>query len=354
MSSADLVFVDPIGTGFSSYKEGLLSDFCTENADAAYLSQFISRFLGQHKLWGHPLYLCGESYGGYRVALMSHLLICKYDLAPKGLILVAPFLSGASGEESEPNLIAEANFLCGYILSAWFHKKSILNKSNLDEASAYLQAKKFAYKEYLPARLENQLHKVENKIIQKLADLSGIQASVWKKSGVKISTFCDNLFQDEKRFPGRLDSRYTLEHPFTSSPLYIDASLLTMSHKISPLINSFFFKEMGWESPQRYSSFNSEVGSIWKYHEPFYSSSFTSLRASLKLNPEMKVYAAGGYYDLAVPLASIEFDLMQVADTENLKDRIHVDAFTVGHMTYVKDECRSQLLKSIRGYFFED
>ncbi len=352
LTCADLVFVDPIGTGFSRHKEGSLPDFCSETADAASLSQFISRFLGQHKLWGRPLYLCGESYGGYRVALMSHLLICKYDLAPKGLILVAPFLSGTSGEESEPNLIAEANYLCGYILSAWYHKKSILNKSCVDEVSAYKEAKKFAYKEYLPERLENSPHTIASDIIKKLEAFSGISATVFKKHGIKTSTFCENLFYGEKKFPGRIDARYTLEHPFSSTPFYVDASLMALAHKISPLINAYLFNEIGWESSQSYISFNGELGSLWRFHEPFYSSGFSALRASLKLNPEMKVYAAGGYFDLAVPMASVEYDLMQVADTENLKNRIYIEAFTSGHMMYVKDDCRNQLTTSIKRYFF--
>lgn len=353
LTIANLVFVDPIGTGFSTCKDKVLPDFCSETADAAYLAQFISRFLNQHKLWGRPLFLCGESYGGYRISLLSHLLICKYDLAVKGLIFIAPFLSGSSGEESEPNVIAEANFICGYILSAWYHKRSLLNQSCTDEFTAYQAAKQFAYREYLPERLENNLYAIDKNFIAKLSLMTGIKEYALRKHGIHIASFCANLFEGEKCYPGRIDSRYTLEHPFTSTPLYLDASLVTLARKIYPLMNAYLFNEMGWESAQRYVGM-ADFTNIWKFQEPFYSSAFASLRAVLKLNPHMHIYAAAGYYDLAVPLAGVEYDLIQVADTADLKERIHMEAFTAGHMMYVKEDSRSQLVRSVQKFILSD
>ncbi len=349
LHNADLVFVDPIGTGLSTNKEASFKDFCTEKADTSYLAQFITRFLKEHKLWGRRLFLCGESYGGFRVSLLSHLLLTKYDLPCEGLIFVAPFISLAANLESEPNIIGEANFLTAYALSAWYHKKSSLNQTCPDEKSTYKKARTFAFESYLPARILRHPHEIPTPILNTLSEMTGISIEVLKKEPLNIQTFCDHLFSGSKRYPGRIDSRYTLEHPFTMNP-YIDASGVLIGNKLSPMMNAFLFNEVGWDSKDFYVGLSMKVNNAWRMENPFSESAFDALRAVMKLQSHMKIYAAGGYYDLAVPLSSIEYDLMQVADTDSIKERIHIEAFIAGHMMYVHDESRKGLTKSILRY----
>lgn len=349
LSKSDLVFVDPIGTGLSTYKdEETLKDFCTEKADASYLAQFISRFMNQHKRWGHTLHLCGESYGGYRVALLAYELITKHDIHPTGIFFVAPFLSGAGLTEADPNVIAEANFLCGYAVSAWYHKKSSLNQSCKNESSAHKKAKEFIFEKYLPARLLKNTYELDKSLLKKLSDYIGISVEDIKKEGINITSFCNKLFPN-KNFAGRIDSRYTLEHPMTLSP-YLDASCLVIGSKLTPHINAYLINQIGWETKERYLSLSEKVNKVWRFEDPFSELAFASLRAAMKLAPKMFIYAAGGYYDLAVPMSCVEYDLKQLADTESLSKRIHVEAFPAGHMMYVQDKSRVLVAKSILSY----
>lgn len=349
LSEADLVFVDPIGTGFSSYKEETLKEFCTEQADAKYLAQFISKFLSQYKLWTRPLYLCGESYGGYRVSLLSHLLISKYNIGLNGIILIAPFLSGVSCEEANPNLIAEAHFLTSYIMSAWYHSRSSLNSTKLNEAAVYQRAKTFSYQDYLPARLQNPLPRLSPALLKSISELTGIAELTLKKEGLDVFIFSNHLFPGEKRYPGRLDARYTLSYPLSASPAsYIDPSHIILSEKMIRIMNAYLVHDQGWEGSQTYLGISSKVSVAWRFEEPFFNSAFSALGAALKLQPKMQVYAAAGYYDLAVPAAAIEFDLQQMMESEDIKKRIHVESFSAGHMMYVQDLSRKKLTQSIR------
>ncbi|MBP6218709.1 MAG: hypothetical protein KA436_08995 [Oligoflexales bacterium] len=353
LNVADLVFVDPIGTGFSSCREGLIKEFCGEKTDASYLSQFIIKFMSSYKIWDRPIYLCGESYGGYRSALINYELITKYGLHTKGMILVAPFLSGISTEESAPNIIAEAHFLCGYIVSAWYHGRSSLSKLGQDEQSIYQKAKQFAYQEYLPARLKSPLYQLDSELLEHLANMSGIDLSTLKKEGLNIQTFCAHLFPGEHRYPGRIDSRYTLQQPVSFSPIYLDPSTVLLSQKLSPATNTYLRQELGWESADSYVMLSKQISEIWQYEEPFYSSAFEALRAGLKLSPRMSIYTAAGYYDLAVPLASVEYDLLQLADTAELAQRLRLEHFAAGHMMYVQEKSRKKLSQSIQAFIRE-
>ena len=351
LAQCDLVFVDPIGTGFSTCEDGQLKHFCSERADAVYLSQFISQFLVVHKLWDRHVLLCGESYGGYRISLMAQELMKVHNIHPTGLIMIAPFLSGTSIEESSPNIIGETNFLIAYTLSAWFHKKSSLNSSCKTESEVYQAAKEFAHKEYLPARLTSSLMLLNSDLLNKISAFTGISKDVFVKNELNIFKFSENLYVGEKKFVGRIDGRYVLEYPLTyNSTEYTDPSTVAFSQRLNPLTQQFFFSQMEWVNDKAYASMSEEVPNHWVYEESFQLAAFKALQGALKLSPNLKVYTAAGYYDLAVPASTIEYDLNQIAETKDMQKRIFLDIYPAGHMMYVHDESRKTLAKKINEF----
>lgn len=348
---ADLVFVDPIGTGFSTCAEGELKNFCTEKADVVYLSQFITRFLAQHQLWDKSVFLCGESYGGYRVSLLAQQLIKKESLHPAGLLFVAPFISGVGIEDASPNILAESHYLVGFILAAWYHKRSAWNQTYKNEKLVYTAAREFAYQEYLPARLQNNFSLLNPKLQSRVSALTGIPVDILIKKNLNMSVFSEHLFKGEKRFPGRIDSRYMLEHPMVMTEKeYLDPSTVTLNQRLGSLTQAYYFKQMSWRSDKMYKLSSDAVSQVWRYEEPFYASAFHALQSALKLSPKLRVYAAAGYYDLAVPAATIDFDLKQMADTKSLTERVHLDIFSAGHMMYVQDTSREKLSQAMRKF----
>jgi carboxypeptidase C (cathepsin A) len=347
--AADLIFVDPIGTGFSSCAEGELKNFCTENADSVYLSQFITCFLSQHKAWGRKIFLCGESYGGYRVSLIAQHLIKKESLHPEGIILIAPFISGIAIEDAPPNILGEAHYLISFILTAWYHKRSSLNQTCKNEEEVYQIARDFAYHEYLPSRLEKTLFFLGENFHKKLSQLTGISKEFFCKYNLNVSTFSEHLFPKEKCFPGRIDGRYVLEHPLVMNQVeYIDPSHVTFSRRLNTFTQNYYFTKMCWEGNKPYVLISDEVSKNWRYEEPFYSSAFSALQTVLKLSPDLRIYAAAGYYDLAVPAATVEFDLKQLPETKDMEKRIQLEFFQAGHMMYVHEASHKKLVQSIR------
>jgi len=248
LNSPPIILLMPPSNKMNTHSaEGELKNFCTEKADAVYLSQFISQFLIQHKLWQKKIFLCGESYGGYRVSLIAQQLIKKDGLHPAAIILIAPFISGSAIEENSPNILGEANFLIGYILTAWYHKRSSLNANCQNEAEVYQAAHKFSYQEYIPARLTSSLMLLSSKLHEKISALTGISMDVFLKHKLDIFNFSENLFKGEKRFVGRIDGRYVLEHPLVvNESEYIDPSTVSFSQRLTPLTQNFFFNQMNW------------------------------------------------------------------------------------------------------------
>lgn len=348
---ADLIFVDPIGTGFSSCAEGELKNFCTEYADSVYLSQFITSFLSQHKAWGRRIFLCGESYGGYRVSLIAQHLTKKESLHPAGLILIAPFISGVAIDDVAPNILGEAHYLIGFILAAWYHKRSSLNQTCKNEIEVYQIACDFAYHEYLPSRLAKTLPFLEKNLHEKLSQFTGISTEFFCKYNLNVATFSEYLFPKEKCFPGRIDSRYVLEHPLVMNHVeYIDPSHVVFSQRLNTFTQDYYFAKICWEGNKPYILMSDEVSKNWRYEEPFYSSAFQALQTVLKLSPDLKIYAAAGYYDLAVPAATVEFDLKQLPETKDMEKRIQLEFFQAGHMMYVHEESHKKLASSVREF----
>src|SRR5579862_4320818 len=90
LAFTDLVFVDPIGTGFSR-AEGKQDDadkrYWNVNADLDSLGAVIRRWLSRHQRWPAPVYLVGESYGGLRAAALAERLADRVGVTVSGLVL---------------------------------------------------------------------------------------------------------------------------------------------------------------------------------------------------------------------------------------------------------------------------
>ncbi|PIS01224.1 MAG: peptidase S10, partial [Chlamydiae bacterium CG10_big_fil_rev_8_21_14_0_10_35_9] len=147
----DLVFVDPIGTGFSSFSEGVQKDLFSVEGDCLYLSEFIRDYLTENQRWNSPKYIIGESYGSTRTAGLSSYLL-EHGIFLNGIILVSSALDFKNFVFSEDNLLPYIFFLPSYTAAAWHHNQLSKTFTSLEEAVAY--SRKFAFDVYLPALMK--------------------------------------------------------------------------------------------------------------------------------------------------------------------------------------------------------
>lgn len=350
----DCVFVDPVGTGISTYESlDLAKEFWNENGDVQSLASFIYKYLFAHKAWGRPVYLVGESYGGYRISLLCHELIDAYGIYPEGLFFVAPFLSGTSLIETPENIIAQANYLIAYIVTSWFHGRSSLRDTVNSEEEVYRIAKEFIHKEVLPRMITQPLPSIDKEVLSKLSEMLGVELGMLEESqgAFNVLDFSRYLFPGEAKYVGRLDSRFLSEFPLTFSPAYIDASRSHYEKSYCSQTQKYFSQEFGLETGNKYEYISPTVHENWVYKEAFLSKALDALSQSMKQNPKMKIYSVAGYYDLAVPASCVSYDLDHLPISDTLRKNIKLDFFPAGHMMYIQTESLEKLVGGAAAWF---
>jgi carboxypeptidase C (cathepsin A) len=178
--------------------------------------------------------------------------------------------------------------------------------------------------------------------------MMGMPVEQLKKVGDSfcISDFAENLFHDQPKYPGRLDSRVCLSQPLVlGANTYIDPALLALDGRMTKLTNALFRDVLGLKTKKKYKSFGLDIGRKWRYEGA--RSSIAELSGAMKKNPGMKLYCCSGYFDLAVTVRGIEQDLSLLNLTKELQGNIVHESFPAGHMMYSEPDIRKTITKSI-------
>jgi len=351
LEHADLVFIDPVGTGFSraAKKDGSKAYWSLEG-DLDSISEFIRLFLTRYNRWASPLYLAGESYGTTRAAGLAGKLIDQ-GIAFRGIVLVSSILNFQTARFNKGNDLPYVLFLPTYTATAFFHGK--LAHATLQEALS--EAEAFANGEYTLALAKgDQLSEGERATITaKLSRLTGLSAEHIDQTDLRINIhrFCKELLRSEKRTVGRLDSRFKGidELAATENPQH-DPAMTAILAPYTAMINDYLRTTLGWETDVPYYVFNpGQLWKDWSYGDAGQGHPDTSesLRAALSKNPWMKGFVASGYYDLATPYFATEYTLAHLGLDPSLRPNISVAYYEAGHMMYIEEGCLAKLKSDV-------
>lgn len=340
----DLVFVDPVGTGFSrpAKKDGG-KKYWSLDGDIESIGEFIRLYLSRNKRWASPLYLVGESYGTTRAAGLTGSLIGK-GIAFNGILLVSSILNFQTARFNKGNDLPYQLFLPTYTATAWFHKMLPGNRSL---KSVLKEAEEFAGGDYVLALAKGDtLSSKERKaVIAKLSKLTGLGAEYIDSTELRINIhyFCKELLRRQKRTVGRLDSRFKGIDALaaTESPQH-DPAMTAIMPPYTAMINDYLRRDLGWESDVPYYVFNpGELWKNWSYGDAGQGHPDTSeaLRAAMSKNPYMKVFIASGYYDLATPYFATEYTLSHLGLDPTLRANVSTSYYEAGHMMYIDEAC---------------
>jgi len=349
----DLVFVDPIGTGFSSFSEGVQKDLFSVEGDCLYLSEFIRDYLTENQRWNSPKYIIGESYGSTRTAGLSSYLL-EHGIFLNGIILVSSALDFKNFVFSEDNLLPYIFFLPSYTAAAWHHNQLSKTFTSLEEAVAY--SRKFAFDVYLPALMKgaNLTEREKESLAKQLNEITGISKEKYLIHDCRISDalFFKYLLEEQKKTIGRMDARDT--GCLTVAP---DALISDPSFKhdgiFTSLMNDYLVKELQYKESNPYQIFSSEAHMLWDFSpvsfkflniKPF-------LRQAMMVNPELKVFVINGYYDLATPFFNNEYIFQQLDLPEEMRENISMKNYVGGHMMYLDLSTRKELRKDLEKFY---
>ncbi|WP_394728556.1 S10 family peptidase [Altererythrobacter sp. GH1-8] len=353
---ADLVFIDPPGTGFSYLTQGTdPKKYYGLQADAKAVAQVIRRWINDNGRWNSPKYLGGESYGTTRTAMVVRELEGETfnDVGLNGLILISTILDFGFGDSTPGNEMSFVANLPNMATAAWFHGKA---QAPSVEAIAE-EARQFAIGPYAAALLKGQdLPDAERTAVRaELARLTGLSETYLDNAELRISLprFYKELLRDRGLTIGRLDARYTgKDYDNAGETPDSDPSFYGIDAGYTAAINSWARESLGFETSREYQSIGM-VGQKWDWslgegwNNAFYLNVAPFIGQAMRQNSQLRVFNAQGWYDFATPFFGAEYSLKRVGIPQ---ERLTFKYYDAGHMMYVRDEDRAALSADVRAF----
>jgi len=365
LESTDLVFIDPVGTGYS--RPGTEKDekiFYGLKTDIKAVAQFIRRYITKYNRWLSPKFIAGESYGTTRAVGLSSYLQDTLNININGLMLISPVLDFHTIIFNRGNDLPYSLFLPAYTATAWYHKKLAPELQSKSLSLVLEDAQSWALTTYSSALVKgNALTEKERRVlIEKLSLYTGLSPSFIQRHNLRIdqSEFTKELLKEQNRLLGILDSRFLGIDP---DPVYeyddYDPSLFPISVSFGAMLNDYVKNELNFISDIPYHILNRKVNRSWdwctKIHGgPGYVNVMGELKKSISKNPHLKLFIAAGYYDLATPYFATQYTLHHLDLDPTLKDNISVFYYEVGHQVYVHMPSLIKLTDDVTAFMKND
>ena len=342
----DLVFIDPVSTGFSRAEEP--RQFHGVEEDVESIADFIRLYVSKYGRWDSPKYLAGESYGTTRAAGVALKLHEDEFLYLNGLVLISPVLNFQTiYDYHRGNDLPYILSLPSFTAAALYHKKEL--KSTLK------QAEEFALDVYAAALLKGDRLSDEEKraLAAQLSNLTGLKESFILDSNLRVSIcrFAKELLREEGQLIGVFDSRYVGVSPYpTDRGCEYDPSLEAIGGAYSATFNQYVRGELGWKQESAYAILPTLS---WSYRsaQNCYLNVAEKLRHLMARNRHLKVFFASGLYDLATPYFATEYLVNHLFLDPSLKKNVVSHLYPAGHMMYTDEAVLKQMKKDLTSYF---
>lgn len=352
----DLVFIDPVTTGFSRALPGEdPKQFHGFQKDIESVGDFIQHYTSRYQRWLSPKFLAGESYGTTRSAGLSGYLQERHGLYLNGIMLISAILNFQTVRFMPGNDLPYILFLPTYTATAWYHHR-LADDLQADLQAALTEAEEFALNEYALALLrgDSLLQKERETIAEKLARLTGLSREYILRTNlrVQIHRFVKELLRQQRRTVGRLDTRFTgVDRDAAGETFEFDPSYAAIQGPYTAAFNDYVRGELNYASELPYEILTYRVYP-WSYkeHENQFVNVGETLRKAMSINPYLKVFVANGYYDLATPYFATRYTFDHLELDESLQKNISMGYYKAGHMMYVHLPSMKQLKADLRGF----
>lgn len=350
----DLVFIDPVGTGYSRMVPGeKVREYHGFQRDIESVGEFIRLYTSRNMRWTSPKFLIGESYGTTRAAGLSGYLQERHGMFLNGIMLISSILEFSTARFLPGNDLPYILFLPTYTATAWYHRQlpDDLQQKPLREVLNEVEA--FALGEYASALMRGaKLSENEAKgIVRKLARYTGLSREYIVRTQLRISIyrFVKELLREEGRTVGRLDSRFKgIDRDDAGEQFEFDPSYAAIQGPYTATLNQYVREELKFESDLPYEILSGLYQS-WSYKEfeNSYVNVAETLRKAISMNPYLKVFVGNGYYDLATPYFATEYTFNHLGLDPTLHDNISMAYYEAGHMMYVHLESLRQMKEDL-------
>ncbi len=376
----DLVFIDPIGTGFSrmvkkNNPEGKPAEagkepaekvdekeFFKLNRDLESLGEFISRFLSKHRRWESPVFVAGESYGGFRTACLAKRLQETFGVGLNGAIIISPALEFVPLNPSDYDLQAWTDLFPTMAAAAMIHGRSARFKKGTPLAAVTRAAEEFAHGRlfHLLARGDDLPAKEREAILREMSAFIGIPVDYLRDSEGRIAhwTFAKKLLKDERKVCGLYDASITAIDPFPNREWEFgpDPTLSGLDRAFAGGINTQLRKTLRLDTERAYHLLSQEVNRNWADDRQAHFfmrqiGATDELRYGMALNPHMKVFITHGYFDLVTPYHASARLVKQMRLLPEQRKNLTVKHYAGGHMFYSWEASRREFRDDMEKFY---
>ncbi len=360
IDEADMVFIDPVGTGWSRALGDTdpVETFWGVDEDAASIAQFIRRWLAENRRWNSPKYLIGESYGTTRIgALMRQLEAGWNDVSINGVVLVSVVLDFSLDHTAPGNDIGHVGLFPGYAATGWYHETVDRSAWN-DDYDAFLQdARDFAVDELLPALVRGHTLADADRaaIIRRYSEMTGLSETFLDRAEfrVNLSEFRTEILRDRGLSVGRFDSRFTgVEPTGISDRPEGDPSGYGIDGGYTASMLDYFTRDLGVEITDPYTTLGGVREWNWDAGPAGGENSYVNvspwLERAMRQNRDLRVLATNGIFDLATPFFATEMTFQRPGYYD--QDRITLTYYPAGHMMYLHQPSIEQLAIDVRDF----
>jgi len=347
----DLVFLDPIGTGFSRSlvsADETKKQFYSTTPDIEYLSRVIYDWLVKNDRLSSRKYLVGESYGGFRGPRVTHFLQSQLGVAMNGVVLVSPYLNPSLEDNGELSPIPWMVTLPS-ITAAHLERENKLTPAAMADVISYTLG------EYATDLLKGRSDAEANpRLIKKVTELTGLDPEFVKYSGGRLETgaYLREAHREQGKLASVYDSNVTSYDPFPFAPEQRanDPILASIIAPTTTAMVDFVTRVVGWKIDARYNALSSEVNRQWDRGDDLRDGSVPQLRESVAADPKLRVLIVHGWNDLSCPFMGSVLTVNQMPVMGD-PARVAVKEYPGGHMFYTRPASREQLHGDVKAMF---
>jgi carboxypeptidase C (cathepsin A) len=361
LDKADLVFIDPVGTGFShAVGKAQNKDFWGITQDVHSLAQFIHTYVSRNDRWNSPKFLIGESYGTFRSVALCNYLLQHDNMQFNGIVLVSNVLDLSTISFPPGQDLAYILHAPTYAAVAWYHK--VLKDRPADLTAFLADARKFATGEYAAALMKGAAlsDAAKAEMAKKLARYTGLSEEYLIRANLRVNEpqFAMELQRMRGLTTGRLDARFSGPTPdLLSEYAQSDPQSDAISGAFVSAFNSYVRNELKFGQDKVYYPQAEFNGAQWDFKQgggfgfPGAPNVEPDLVQALISNPHLRVEVENGYFDLATPFLGTEYTMDHLDGLPaNLRANITLKYYEAGHMMYVLESELAKLKANVAAF----
>lgn len=340
LDMTDLVFIDPVSTGYSRAVPGEdAKQYHGVEADIKSVAEFIRLYLTRKARWESPKLLAGESYGTTRAAGLAQELHDTHHIYLDGIFLISTVLNFQTLQFSPSNDLPYILFLPTYAATALYHHK-LPEELQKDQKKTKAEVEAFAYGEYAEALLKgDQLDsKQRQAVVDKLARYTGLSKEYIERTNLRINIFrfAKELLRDQKRTIGRFDSRQKgIDSDLCNDIFEYDPSYEKIVGLFTATFNQYIRTDLHYMKDEEYKV----IADVrpWDYGNATnqYLDVTSDLKETLCKNTDLEILVMSGIYDLATPYLATEYTISHLGLDPSLKGNVEIETYEGGHMMYL-------------------